>query len=1097
MNTPIFYDVTGRRSRWFGRLSVLLLAVVLLSAIGFAMTVVNLPSASVLDVSREREQPLPFVAGIAKLRHRLPKVRASAARGQPLPMAFYLPSDPESFASLRKHYDELDTVIAAVGLFDTQRAKLVVAPDPAFRDFRSRSLHQPDRLLMVQNLSNEKWDGPGMARMLARRGAAESLVRQIGAAVADGNWQGAVFDVEDLPAAAVPAYHRLLGLTNRLLDKQGKTVSVTVQAGEPATTLRQYAAVVDNVILMDYDLHWQGGESGPIAPQDWFNQQIAVARTVVPRNKLIVAIGSYGYDWHDGIADALTINEAWLAGHDSDAMPTFDPLSGNSGFAYSDDGHRHVVWMMDAATNWNQLNQLSGTKGFALWRLGSEDEGFWKALAAARSGRRPDLSAIEPATGTDVEGNGEILKIDAVPTGGSRAVHFGRDGMIDGETFSRLPTPYVIQRGGGNDPKAIAITFDDGPDSSYTGPILSVLEREKVPATFFVIGENAVNEPSLLRRMADDGDEIGNHTYTHPNLAEVSLFGTRLELNATQRLIEAYTGRSTRLFRAPYFGDAEPTTADELGPATLAQAQGYTIVGLHVDPGDWRTPGVQAIVDATIQQIHEGSSDRSANVILLHDGGGNRSQTLAALPQIIQRLRAEGYRFVTVSQLAGLSHDAVMPVVSGEQLAMVNADVGIFRFIAFVNFTIRWLFFFAIALGIARALLLTGLALLDRKTHPTPPADAPQPPVSVIIPAYNEEKVIVASIARVLASDYPELELIVADDGSKDRTSALVAEHYGHDPRVRLMTMTNGGKASALNRALAASQGEIVVALDADTHFLPDTIAKLVRWFSDPRIGAVAGNARVGNKVNLVTRWQSIEYVTAQNVERRALDAIGAITVVPGAVGAWRRAALDEVGGYPEDTLAEDQDLTIAIQRKGWLVAYDVEAIALTEAPETFRALGKQRYRWSFGTMQCLWKHRAVLRTGKPRGLALFGMPQAWLFQILFAAISPLIDLALLISIVGTIVRVHQHGWLQTQSDVLRMAAFWIVFVSVDLAAGWIAYRMEPERPRFPAFLMIAQRFAYRQLMYGVVLRSIRSALAGRVVGWGKLERTGSVSGAS
>ena len=182
-----------------------------------------------------------------------------------------------------------------------------------------------------------------------------------------------------------------------------------------------------------------------------------------------------------------------------------------------------------------------------------------------------------------------------------------------------------------------------------------------------------------------------------------------------------------------------------------------------------------------------------------------------------------------------------MPVVSGEQLAMVNADVAVFRVIAFVNFLIRWLFFFAIALGIARAVLLTTLALVDRKTHPKPPENPPQPPVSVIIPAYNEEKVIVTSIARVLASDYPGIEVIVADDGSKDRTSALVAEHYGADPRVRLMTMANGGKASALNRALAQARGEIVVALDADTQFVPDTIAKLVRWFADPRIGAVAG----------------------------------------------------------------------------------------------------------------------------------------------------------------------------------------------------------------------------------------------------------------
>ncbi|MBS0476620.1 MAG: glycosyltransferase family 2 protein, partial [Proteobacteria bacterium] len=451
------------------------------------------------------------------------------------------------------------------------------------------------------------------------------------------------------------------------------------------------------------------------------------------------------------------------------------------------------------------------------------------------------------------------------------------------------------------------------------------------------------------------------------------------------------------------------------------------------------------------------------------------------------------YQLVPVSQLAGLSRDDVMPVVAGQQQAAIRADIGLFAILATLGAALRWTFFFAIALGIARAVLMTTLALLDRKSTAPKEADSFNPTVSVIIPAYNEEVVIVASISRILASDYPGLQVIVADDGSRDRTSELVATHFAGDPRVTLLTLSNGGKASALNRALLHANGEIIIALDADTQFQPDTISKLVRWFVNPKIGAVAGNARVGNRENLVTRWQAIEYVTAQNVERRALDALGAITVVPGAVGAWRRQALDEVGGYPEDTLAEDQDLTIAIQRRGWRVAYDVEAIALTEAPSTFQALSKQRFRWSFGTLQCLWKHRAVLRKGRPRGLAWFGMPQAWLFQILFAAISPLIDLALLISIIGTTVRVHQHGWAQTQSDVLRMGIYWVAFVSIDLLAGWVAYRLEPTRQRFPAGLMLAQRLVYRQLMYTVVIRSIAAALRGGMVGWGKLERTGTV----
>jgi cellulose synthase/poly-beta-1,6-N-acetylglucosamine synthase-like glycosyltransferase len=203
---------------------------------------------------------------------------------------------------------------------------------------------------------------------------------------------------------------------------------------------------------------------------------------------------------------------------------------------------------------------------------------------------------------------------------------------------------------------------------------------------------------------------------------------------------------------------------------------------------------------------------------------------------------------------------------------------------------------------------------------------------------------------------------------------------------------------------------------------------------------------------------------------------------------------LDDVGGYPEDTLAEDQDLTIAVQRKGWKIAYDEDAVGWTEAPETLRALAKQRFRWSFGTLQCLWKHRAVLWTRRPSALAFIGMPQAWLFQIIFAVISPAIDLALLISIGGTALRVSQHGWDQTQTDVLRMALYWAAFSAVVLACGWVAYRLDVREKRYPAMLLLAQRLVYRQLMYSVVIRAVHAALAGLGIGWGKLERTGRVT---
>jgi cellulose synthase/poly-beta-1,6-N-acetylglucosamine synthase-like glycosyltransferase len=311
----------------------------------------------------------------------------------------------------------------------------------------------------------------------------------------------------------------------------------------------------------------------------------------------------------------------------------------------------------------------------------------------------------------------------------------------------------------------------------------------------------------------------------------------------------------------------------------------------------------------------------------------------------------------------------------------------------------------------------------------------------------------------------------------------------GTDPRVTLLSFENGGKARAVNRGLAVAKGDYVVALDADTLFPPKTIGRLVRWFQDPTIGAVAGNAIVGNRVNMVTRWQALEYVTAQNLERRALAALGAVTVVPGAVGAWRKSVLDDLGGYPADTLAEDQDLTIACQRAGWKVAFDPSAQAFTEAPDTVGGLLKQRFRWSFGTLQCVWKHRAALFNPKTPGLGFVALPQIWLFQILLAVAAPLVDLAVVWSLISGLYGAIAHPVEWSPDDTIRGLLYWAVFILVDLSAGALGMALEKRAPWADLPYLPVQRFGYRQLMYYVVVKSVLTAARGGRVGWGKLER--------
>jgi peptidoglycan/xylan/chitin deacetylase (PgdA/CDA1 family)/spore germination protein YaaH/GT2 family glycosyltransferase len=1111
MHRPVFYDESGRRKRLILPLVFLVILLILAAATAFAITIVDVPTPAALALDMERPRPEALSQQVGRIGHAIRKRVTSASHTfkswlpalsvhpvHPVSVGFYVPWDDASRSSLRRHVAELDWVAPSLLSVTGAAHQLRVMRDPQFDAIVRRGVHHPRILPVVQNVADGAWEGADMAGLLHSSTARTALLDRLIPVLAAMKARGVVFDLEALPASAQRDYAAFLTEAAVRFHPHGWLVTATVPVDDQDWNLRAYAQVADRLFLMDYDQHYIGDAPGPIAAQPWFVAHLRRALSEIPAAKAIVAIGNYGYDWTEGrpTADAVSIEDAWLTAHDSGAPIRFDPATGNATYDYSEDGRNHHVWMLDAASAWNQLKaaRQAGAGGVALWRLGSEDPGFWPALANRSAMIPAEMTRLTSLNSVDVEGNGEILHIDDVPTTGSRSMRLDH-GLIVDEQYRALPTPYVIRRTGYR-PGQVALTFDDGPDPVWTPQILAILKREHVPATFFVIGENAMPHPSLLRQILAQGSEIGSHSYTHPNLAQVSPEGARIELNSTQRLIEAYTGRSVRLFRAPYFGDAEPTTADEIGPALEAQDAGYVNVGLHVDPGDWTRPGADAIVSHTIAQVEAGNAERSGQIVLLHDSGGDRAQTVAALPRIISALRTKGYRFVPVSQLAGLPPAQIMPPVKGADLLAVRVDVGIFLTLAAISVALKWLFFAVILFGMARAVMLAALALGSRmkRNVVTPPPLNARLFVSVIIPAFNEAKVIAESVRRVLDSRDVNLEVIVVDDGSTDDTSAIVAATFTSDDRVSLLTLPNGGKAAALNAALQYARAPIIVALDADTQFEPLTIARLARWFADPDIGAVAGNAMVGNRVNLVTRWQAVEYVTAQNLERRALARFDAITVVPGAVGAWRRQALDEVGGYPLDTLAEDQDLTIAIQREGWRIAYDTEAVAWTEAPESFRTLSKQRFRWAYGTLQCLWKHRGIWRRRQPAGLAWVGLPQAWLFQIGFAMVSPVIDLALVLSMIDTAVRVHQHGWAQTQSDLLRMATYWVAFTCIDVACGWVAYRLEPRAPRYPALLLVAQRFIYRQIMYGVVIRAVLTAIGGPWVGWGKLERTGSVA---
>ncbi len=1023
----------------------------------------------------------------------LPSATIQRRRGARELFAFYMPWDEASRRALRDHLGEIDWVVPGLATIAGPNRAMQYEADRELRSILAEGSARPRLMPMVQNAAPDgHWDGAGTAKLLgdpvARRRFADAVIR----VVAQERGHGVMLDLEGLPRSAHTDYRLFVAELRSRFAARGWTVALAVPVADPDWNLPAYAAVADRLVVMAYDEHWMGGVAGPIASQPWFMRVVADAVAAIGRDKAVVALGSYAYDWSGGRTEPLTIAEAWSRAAHAGTMPVFDAGSGNMRFAYREHGRNHEVWMLDAVSASNQLRVLDrlGVGSMALWRLGSEDPGFWPALRGDAAG----LLRMPPVPGVVVRGAGEIMRLDAVATAGGRTIRRSRDGLIRAARYDGLPTADTVQRTGAHRRK-VALTFDDGPDPTWTPQILDVLRRERVPATFFVTGASALGQGALLRRIIAEGSELGNHSTSHADLGQRSPGAIQLELNATERLVEAYTGRTLRLFRPPFLGDADPDRRDELHATRVAARMGYLTVGLNVDPLDWLALSREAIVKRTIAGVEAGTAARPHQIVLLHDSGGDRSQTIAALPDIIRGLRARGYDLVTVSTLAGIGRDTAMPRLRGTESSQAHGTRYLFGGLAGLRDGFGLLFGLAIALGIGRALGVTALACWSRRREGPPTAAPHLVPsfVSVLIPAFNEARVIEDSVRRVLASTGVRIEVLVIDDGSSDGTADAVSRAFGIDPRVQLLVLENGGKARALNEGLQLAKGEVVIALDADTQFEPDTIQRLTRWFADHRIGAVAGNAKIGNRTNLLTRWQAIEYVTAQNIERRALAAIGAVTVVPGAIGAWRRRALDAVGGYPTDTLAEDQDLTLAIQRAGWRVACDNDAIAWTEAPETVRALFKQRIRWAFGTLQCLWKHRALIGRGRPRGLALVGLPQAILFQLLLTLVAPLIDVALVASVGGTAWRIADRGWAACGNDALYIAAFWVAFTALELACGYIAYRFDPREERFPIFEMLAQRFAYRQLLYLVVLCAAFMAVNGRRVGWGKLERTGNV----
>jgi len=897
-------------------------------------------------------------------------------------------------------------------------------------------------LLVISNYDGKDWNGGRVRALVTDKEARRRFVSAVSGAMARAPWDGVVLDFENLDGSVRDPLTSLVGHLAEAL--RGRRVLVTVPAfTDPDSDdaapfdLARLSAGGAGIVWMAYDQHDPTSDAGPVAPMPWVRQSLATALRFVPPGQILLGVAAYGYAWpakgQSGDVTDLTVPEAAALAAAPGAHVAWDAVQREWGGTLPDG---RTLWYDDTRSIGERARLAADAHvGVALWRVGSEAPGALDTLES--------------------------------------------QGLVPAKHTPQRPDRPVLATSG---PGVVALTFDDGPDPTWTPRILDVLRREHVPATFFVIGQQAERYPKLLRQELAEGHVIGDHTYSHPNLATLPAWRARLEINGAAWAVEGATGRRPVLFRSPYGeGDAAPNSRKK-GPDQLAADLGFHPVGWTDDTNDWQNHGPDTIVHAALGQLSE------RTVILLHDGGGPRAQTIAALPRIIDALKAKGYLFTTADALDGATPEAYAVrrgIVASVRGLMV---VAAFRLQLALRRLLLWIAV-ATALGsLARLLLAAPLALIHRfrRRRPLLPAGASLPPVTVIIPAYNEERVIAKNIAAIARLDPAPAEVIVVDDGSTDATAevavaaARVAFTRGSRPggpagvRFRLVRQENRGKAAALNHGLLLATTEVAVVIDADTVVSPRLLAAFGPHFCDPKVGAVAGNVKVGNRRNLLAALQALEYVVALNLDRRAQDVARAMAVVPGAAGAFRVAAVRQVGGYQNDTVVEDADLSTALQRAGWRIPYEPAAVVWTEAPENLTDVVRQRRRWSYGTVQVVAKHRGAMLEPGSGNIGLVGLPWNLLSSVVLPVLGPFADLWL-VYLVFT-------GQMGVAAGVLAVA------VLADLVVSALAVAADGERWSLVALAPLL-RLLWRPLQLAVVIRSLRRWAVGAEQQWDKVGR--------
>jgi peptidoglycan-N-acetylglucosamine deacetylase len=1085
--SPIFFDPKGYRWRVF-------LVILLISSIfiGFVFFYIYKTRASIYNIDNDFKS-LNYDSYVYE--RNLPKKGIIA----------FLDNEYSSYYSLKENITRVAAVVVPWVNFDASGKVKLDSSDLKDLEVDFVQKFKPSINLFLQ-ISDYDYAGQapgtgGFVNFLNRYN--EDDIKQISDYITNNGFKGLVynFETDKWDSQTMDKFLQFREKIDTVVKKEKLVVVDTLNLDVKDEYLNKINGK-QNLFVLNY---WNKAfnENSPFFDRTKQSEQLKNLIGKITKTKYYINFPTFTKDLHyanDGVVSfeqKVSFGETVKIIKDKKLPILTDAATKNSYIEYNDkDNVFHRVWLGDGSLMFNQLFDLSKLlpdgdyEGYALSNIGFEDQTIWDVIRMETFNDKINYleNNFKVDTLVDNVGEGVIAKLSKDFVLGHRSFKFS-DGYISSQTWDKYPERSVVQRMGFK-PKTLTFTFDDGPDPVYTPQILAILKKYNIKATFFIIGKNVKEYPEIAKQIVDEGHIIANHSYSHPKLNNLSSVTVDTEISGTDEVLNKLVNVKTDFFRTPYNDIYGFNTENDL--SILRELRKYDKLAVEddVDTKDWLLKDANAINDKTFNIL----DSQSGSVLLFHDGGGNRESTVKALPSLIEGIRQRGY---AIENLDKVLNDSKVQNKSAQNAEFREQEFSLMVWRLFANI-LATLIVFAAAMGVVKyavmMLLYLKSQLFDRKKTEKDFA----PKVSIIVPCYNEQKVICATVDSLLASDYPEFEIVVVDDGSKDNSYRTAVQTFKNNPNVTVYTKENGGKSSALNFGITVAKHEYVICVDADTVFTPHSIAKLMRHFKDENIGGVAGNVQIGNAINNLTKAQQLEYALGQNFEKTAFGSVNSIVVVPGPIGAWRKPVILGAGGYHKDNLAEDTDLTLRILQQGWKIHYEPDSICITECPEDYRSFIKQRNRWQFGLLQVVFKNLELLFNSNYGFLGLFTLPMV-LLQYLLMSLYPIIMLSLLSYFVGIILDSFNSGIGLGLSFLWQnklFIGFTLFYLALDILKIAIAIYKEKHVPkRFKMILILPYYlFVFQNLMSLITFWTLVRAIKGKIATWGHLTRTGAVA---